>query len=1308
MSYPASFAQRRLWFIEQLQPPSALYNMWVALRLRGPLDQAALGRALTALVRRHEALRTTFAEVDGEPVQVISAPAEFPLRVEPLEGADSGELKRLLTREVTHPFDLARGPLFRARLVQLGPAENVLVLVLHHIISDAWSMSVLYRDLSALYAAESSGQSAELEPLRLQYRHYAAWQRERLQGAVLEEELSYWRNQLAGAPPLLTLPTDRPRPAVRRYQGSNESLELPRALADALRTLGRAEGATPFMTLLAGFAVLLGRSSGQSEVVVGTPIAGRTQTELERLIGFFINALPLRLSLAGAPSFRTLLRRVREVALGAYAHQELPFERLVEELQPPRSLQHHPVFQVIFALQNAPGGSLQLPGIEVERIPVGGDGVKFDLGLYVSEGPELRVSAAYDRELFEPTTVTRLLDRYRTLLEQASRYPDLPVDELAIMSDRERHQLLVDWNDTRSALPEQESIPELFEVQVRARPEATALVFDGGSISYRELDRRAARLGRRLVQAGVALESRVGVLLERSPELVVALLAVLKAGGAYVPLTPDIPAARAQGMLRDADARVLITTADLAASFGPFDGTLIELDHEELEAGDVVQPPQQPGRENLAYVMYTSGSTGTPKGVAVTHENVIRLVCGARFACLDASETFLLFAPVAFDASTLEIWGPLLNGGRLVIAPPGLLRLDELGETLRRHRVTTLWLTSAFFNLMVDERCGDFAGIRQLMTGGEVVSPEHVARVRREVPGCRIINGYGPTETTTFATTAPIDALPTDGAQLPIGGPIQNTRVYVLDRNLRPQPVGVVGELFIAGAGVARGYQKEPALTAERFLPDPFTGEPGSRMYRTGDLVRWRADGAIDFLGRRDHQVKIRGFRVEPGEVQSHLAAHPNLRAVAVTTRQADGGAHELIAYVVRAPDAAVSSEELRQFLRGSLPAYMIPSTFVWLDRLPLNSNGKVDFAALASPDPSNGEGTGQDRATKAESTVAAASPSDLEGRTTTELTLGAIWSALLGVDRIKRNDDFFELGGHSLLAVKLFGRMEQTFGIRLPLATLFHSPTLSALAGEIDRAARLSKPERRALVPLQPLGSRPPIFLVHNIWGDLLEYRGLAQRLGTDQPVFGFEAPVAEDGASDVRTMEEIARSYVDELRRFQSEGPYLLCGYCAAGALALEMGRQLRASGAAVPLLAIIDGASPGYHRPRSPAVRLTRAVNSFRKRLIRNLKLLPGVAPADLTDFLRDRANKILVRALGMPAYRLSVRLRRPLLPVLRERHGVLAHATRAYRPGRFDGVITLLLSHRPSAKSGTPTLGWEELADGGDNRPRESPR
>ena len=1303
MSYPVSFAQRRLWLVDQLSPHSSLYNMWVALRLRGSLDEGALTRALTKVVARHEALRTRFALEDGEPVQVIGPAEEFEVPVLSVEGADSAELQRIIADEAKRPFDLGQGPLVRARLLRLNPDDHALVLALHHIVGDGWSMGVLYRELGTLYRAECSGETAALGPLPLQYRHYAAWQRQRLQGPVLEGELRYWREQLAGAPPKLTLPTDRPRPPEQRHRGASESLPLPPTLATALRALARAEGATLFMTLLSAYAVLLGRYSGQTDVVIGTPIAGRTRSELEGLIGFFVNTLPLRISLSDAPSFRALLRRVREVALGAYAHQELPFERLVEELRPPRSLQHHPVFQALFALQNAPRSPLQLPGIEVERIRVSGESAKFDLAMFASEGnAELRVGVEYDSDLFDAATVARMLAHYRALLEQVSVDPDRPLDEVELMTESERRRVLVEWNDTASPMPERQSIPELFEAQVGRTPEAVALVTDDGSLSYAELDRRADRLARRLRASGVGLESRVGVFLDRSPELVVALLAVLKAGGAYVPLAPDTPPARAKRMLQDAKARHLVSTDLLAAGLGPFDGVIIGVD-DAVGSGD---PGAQAtlggvssyaGPDNLAYVMYTSGSTGLPKGVAVTHRNVIRLVTGSRYASLGADEVFLLFASVAFDASTLEVWAPLLNGGRLAIAPPGLLRLDELGEVLRRHQVTTLWLTSALFNLMVDERCGDLGAVRQLLTGGDVVSPEHVARVRREHPRCRVINGYGPTETTTFATTATITGPPSDGARLPIGRPIQNTRVYVLDTDLRLQPAGVPGELYIGGAGVARGYQSEPALTAQRFLPDPFAGEPGARMYRTGDIVRWRDDGALDFLGRRDHQVKIRGFRVEPGEVQALLARHPGVRTVAVIPRRAEASGHQLIAYVVPAADS-FDAEELRRFLRISLPEYMVPNDFVWLDQLPLNRNGKVDFTALDSlhsgTRPPSIEGT----ARMASRGLEPAAPYDPTGRSITEAKLSAIWSELLGVQPIGPDDDFFSLGGHSLLAIKLFARLEQAFAVKLPLATLFHSPTVAALAAEVDRA--VDQHQGQALVPLQPLGTRPPLFLVHNVWGDLLRYRPLALRLGTDQPVFGFEAPVAENGYPEVRTMEEIAQAYVEELRRFRPDGPYLLCGYCAAGALTLEMGRQLRASGAAVPLLAVIDGACPGYGRPPSRAVRLLRRVNSFRKRLMRNLRLLPTVAPGELGAFVSDRLGKIVVRALGVPAYKLSVRLRRPLLPVLRHQHGVLSHATQVYQPGRYDGTITLIRSPRiPRGKAGTPTLGWERVANRG---------
>ncbi|MFL6236364.1 MAG: amino acid adenylation domain-containing protein [Thermoanaerobaculia bacterium] len=1004
---PLSFAQERLWLIDQITPDSAVYNVATPLWLRGPLDAAALERAFAEVVRRHETLRTTFALREGRPVQVIAPPGEHSLPVEDLSGFPdpAAEAVRRAAEDARTPFDLARGPVLRARLLRLGPEDHALLVTLHHIAADLWSAEVLIREVTRIYAGEA------LPELPVQYADFAVWQREWLDGAELERQLAFWRRELEGAPAGLDLPTDRPRPPVESFRGAALPVALGRELSRDLAALGRAHDATPFMLLTAALAVLFSRWSGQDDVVLGSPIANRQRPELERLLGMFVNTLALRVRLAESSTFAELLARVRKTVLGAFEHQDLPFEKLVEELKPRRDLSRHPLFQVVLAFQNVELGALETPGMRLEPVLFDSATTKFDLTFTLAEGEEgIAGRLEYATDLFDGSTIERLLGHLRNLLAGVAAAPETPLEDLPLLGEEERRQLLA-WSGEEPVHP-RESIPALFAEQAARRPEAVAVVFGNEEVTYGDLARRARRVAGRLLSTGIAPESRIAVVAERSPELIAALLGILQAGCAYLPLDPDLPEERRRFLVEDAGAVLLDLSEDPSVG--------------SVRSVRSVSPDQ------LAYVMYTSGSTGAPKGVAVTHGNVVRLVRGADWADLGPEQTFLQLANLAFDAATLEIWAPLLNGGRLVLFPGRRPSLDDLSEILERHGVTTLWLTAGLFHQMVNERLEALRPLRQLLAGGDVLSPAHVRRALEGLPGCTLINGYGPTENTTFTTCYPIGREGWE-ATVPIGRPIRGTTVHVLDTFLRPAPVGVWGELFAGGHGVARGYLGRPDLTAERFVPDPW-GE-GARLYRTGDVARWRPDGLLEFLGRRDGQVKVRGFRIELGEIEAALAGHPGVREVVVIVRSdrsdrsvGSPADRRLVAYVV----GSVEEVELRWHLGSLLPEPMIPAAFVLLDRLPLTPNGKVDRRALPDPDPAAGR----------REYLAPANP--------IEESLAAACAEVLGLERVGMRDNFFDLGGHSLLAAQLISRLRDRYSLEVPLRMVFEAADLLDLADRL------------------------------------------------------------------------------------------------------------------------------------------------------------------------------------------------------------------------------------------------------------------
>jgi amino acid adenylation domain-containing protein len=1032
--------------------------------------------------------------------------------------------------EARQPFDLAEGPLLRARLLRLAEEEHIALLVMHHIIADGWSMGVLIGEVAALYEALSAGRASPLPELPIQYVDFALWQREWLRGEALERHLAYWEQQLGGHRAVLELPTDRPRPRLQTSRGATYSFVLSKRLVERLKALSHQEGVTLFMTLLAAFQILLYRYSGQEEIRLGSPIANRNRAEIEDLIGFFVNTLVLRTDLSGNPSFRELLKRVREVTLGAYAHQDLPFEMLVEKLRPERQMNHSPLFQVVFALNNAPVESIKLPGLSFSPLEINTGTAKFDLTLLMAEEPEgLDGVLEYNTDLFDAATIARLATHFQTLLAAVITNPRHPIATLPLLTEQERHQLLVEWNRTRTAYPAHSTIDQLFEAQAELTPDAIALVCEDLQLSYRELNERANQLAHFLRRLGVGPETVVALCLERSVEMVIGLLAILKAGGAYLPLDPAYPLKRLALILEETSAPVLLTQQRLAAGLSEERGArsedgdaqssvlnpqcqvvCLDSDWQTIAGESRTNPASSATAEQLAYVCYTSGSTGRPKGVSILHRNVVRLVKETNYVQLGPQEVFLQLAPISFDASTFELWGSLLSGARLVVMPAGTASLEELGEALKRYQVTTLWLTAGLFHQMVEAQAESLRRVRQLLAGGDVLSVTAVRKYLDALGAGRLINGYGPTESTTFTCCYAMDASSEFGSGVPIGRPISNTQVYLLDDHLNPAPVGVVGEIYIGGDGLARGYFRQPELTAERFIPHPFSAEAGERLYRSGDLARYLADGRIEFVGRGDEQVKVRGYRIELGEVEAALAQHPGVRAVAVTAREGVGGEKRLVAYVVSERADVPRIGELRGYLQEHLPGYMVPSDFVRLDALPLTPHGKVDRRALPAP-----------KQTRPELASAFIAP-----RTPVEEVLAEIWAEVLSLDAVGIDDNFFDLGGHSLLATKVVSRVREAFQVDLPLRHLFESPTVATLAERIEK-----------MVKTGPALQAPPIERVSRDKTLLLSFAQqrlwFIDQLEPGNPSYNIPLALRLTGWLDVTALE---RSLNEILRRHES----------------------------------------------------------------------------------------------------------------------------------------------------------------------------
>ena len=1052
--FPVSFGQQRLWFLDQLEPGTPAYNLLRVIRIRGPLDTAAFSRALQTIVDRHASLRTIFVSESGEPSQLVQPhvavliPETDLSRVPPPKHDE--EIARMAGEEAKRSFDLNTGPLFRVRLLRLQPEVHILILVMHHIITDGWSMSIFFREIAAVYQHLVDREPLELPELTIQYPDFAQWQRKSMAGEILELELEYWSGKLGGSPRLLELPTDKPRPAIQTHRGASEGFFIDQNLTDALKTLSQREGASLYMILLAAFQILLWRYTSAEDILVGTPIAGRNELELENVIGLFVNTIIMRGDLSGNPSFLGFFRRVITTCFEAFEHQHAPFEKIVEELEPERSLSYAPLVQVMFILQNAPKQIIKLSHLELEELVFESGLAKFDLTLDITEAEGLHCTFEYSTDLFQAATIDRMTRDFESLLRSIVRDPKSRIADLEILNPHDKHRVLVEWNATRSPFREEATIHALFEEQVTRTPEATALVDDTERITYRELNERADHLARYLLSKQLAPEVPVAVLVERSIDMVAALLGVLKAGHPYLPLDPSYPEQRLAFMIQDSGTPVVITHRGLNALL-PGDVDVLPLDRTwKIVDQHRSSHPTLGGRKHeVAYVIYTSGSTGRPKGVEGTHRATLnRFEWMWRNYPFAQGEVACQKTSIGFVDSIWEIFGPLLQGTCVVIIPDALVEPERLVGALSKHRITRVVLVPSLLRLLL-EQVSDLGTklphVTLWISSGETLPLDLARRFRETLPNAKLLNLYGSSEVAADVTCEEVK----DGEQLssvPIGKPIANVQAYVLERHLRPVPIGARGEIYVGGECLARGYHRRPELTAERFIANPFDRDGSGRLYKTGDLGRFLADGRLEYLGRIDNQVKVRGVRIELGEIESILNEHPLVKEAAVTVQERNSESALLVGYVVPSETSLPGTTELRQYLKSRVPEYMIPSAFVVLKALPLLPNGKVNRTALPPIQPDQ----------------IAAQHAFVAPRSENEQKLASMWRDLLGIERIGVDRNFFELGGHSLLGMQLLARIRRTFDVDLPVRRLFEEPTISGLTVEIEKA-------KASGIPIQP-----------------------------------------------------------------------------------------------------------------------------------------------------------------------------------------------------------------------------------------------
>jgi amino acid adenylation domain-containing protein len=1299
-AHPASFAQQRLWFLDRLNPGDTAYNVTLAIQLDGAMVLGAFVGAIRDVFARHETFRTTFREENGEAVQVIAPEAAIDIEtieIDPAATDADRQVQKLVDEATGTAFDLSHGPLVRVRLIRVHDTRHVLLITSHHIIVDGMSLNIVLDELATLYEARCTGSDASLPAPTIEYVDLTAWQRQHLRGEVLASGLAFWKSRLEGSPDL-RFPVDH-RHLPSSHTGHVVTASLPAAVADAVRELARVHAATPFIVLLAALKALLYRHTGQSDIAIGCPFSGRDRFELERVVGLCINTVVLRTTFEGSFSFHDLIKRVRETVLEAHGHQHVPFEKVVEAVNPVRSLSQHPLYQVLFNIIGV-GDSVRFPGLKVTTLLPTTVSTKLDITFHATVSTDgIGLVLEYNRDALEASTANRLLTRLATLVTDAVTKPDRHLDQLTLLDAGELHAVLVAPNENAREFRSRPCLHQLIEDWAVAEPTRRALAGEDIQLTFGELNGLANRLARVLVSRGAKPKDVIAICLNRSVEFIISLLAIHKAGCAYVPLDPSYPVERLAFLMADAGVRLAITQSQLIAG-APCDGTsLVFWDRDraviERQSGDNLDIPVE--STDAAYVMYTSGTTGVPKGVVIEHRNVLNYTWGVNESLGQPAHcSYALVSTVAADLGNTSIFLALATGGTLhVLSPERASDGRAFAEYLSQHQVDVLKITPTHLAaLLKAHHARAVLPRRCLVLGGEAARLEWIAELQQLAPSCKIVNHYGPTETTVGALTYHVDdlaaTLTSEG--LPLGRPLANVKAYVLDPHGNPCPVGVPGELWIGGDGVARGYLNREDLTAERFPPDPFSATGRTRMYRTGDRVRWLSNGTIEFQGRFDNQVKVRGFRVELGEIESVLQAHPGVEQSVVLLREDVPGTQNLVAYL---SGENLDPASLRLHLGRLLPAHAVPSAFVIVQTWPFTSNGKLDRQALPAP-------SDADRAR--------ADSQRLSPATKTEARLAGIWCDLLGVSTVSKGDDFFMLGGHSLLVMRLVHRVHEEFGLTLPPGALFEHSVLEALARRIDELAQPATESatrgritQNVLVKISDGGSGIPFYWVHGTGGEVFSYTRLSKYLAAERPVYGFSADWSQI-QSDA-TLEEMAAHYVKVLREAQPQGPYHLGGFCSAALLVLEMGRLLDTQGAEVGLMTAID------YEIEPPCARGMKAVWAF----IRNVPLwvvddafVSG--PRELLGRIRSKSRHLSRLASS------ALRDREDAVPLdLRDQIGMWRfpdsqtamlrthhRAIHNYQPKPFRGRVTLFLPRTLPLMGPWPTRYdpvWDWLAAGG---------
>jgi amino acid adenylation domain-containing protein len=1275
LAFPASVAQQSFWYLELLDKNVSAFNVPLRYRIDGPLNDVFLEKALLHISDRHEILRTHFEEEDGELLQVVESISSFQLTREDVsclpESERETEADRLGGIEGNRHFALGKGPLFRAELVRLSPERHHLHVTFHHSIFDGLSIGNFVNELRHGYEALTSGSKDTLPPLPIQYGDFSVWQKETLSSPAITRQLEWWKEKLAGMTEP-EFPTDRPRPSRKTWKGSIIKIPVPDGLTERLQSIASRRSATLFHVQLAAFKLLLHRYTGATDIPVGTPVSGRTRGELEPLIGVFINSLILRSDLSGDPTFDELLGRVRDTAVQAIEHQDLPFENIVRALKPERDPGRNPLFQINFSHDRFSPKPVCSGPLTISQISSASPGCIFDFHLFMAERDgQWQAGCDFSTDLFDRTTMERLLRHYLHLLEQIAQTPEERISRFDLLTESEASLILGEWSTAPASYPRDETVDSLFRSFAKDHPEKVALIHGGKQTTYGELARRARSIASKLKASGMLPGDLVAISSPPTADMIAALVGILMAGGAYVPLNSADPAERRKLLLDECGAKFLLSGTDEP----PLSNcTRLSLADAALyDAGDDFTSGVL--ATDAAYLMFTSGSTGTPKGALIPHRAIVRLVRNANYLPIGESDVFLHAAPTSFDASTLEIWGPLLNGATLVL-PEGGTSLHQIASAVRDHGVTILWLTSGLFNLMIEEHVESLSGLKYLLAGGDVLSMAHVRKAMAALPLTTLINGYGPTENTTFTTCHTITRGDLTRTSIPIGRPASNTTVFVLDSSGNPVPPGIPGELHTGGDGLAIGYHRDPTLTAERFINHPRFG----RLYKTGDNCRWTMDGVLKFIGRTDHQVKVRGFRIELGEIEAVLGSHPDVRQAKVVVRGSDSGSKRILAWVRPAEGSNPTPANFRSYLAGVLPSFMCPDAIGIIDEFPINANGKIESRTL--PDPQVESLPAKEQAPPT---------GEIEQR------LARIWSDLLGVPVNNRNDEFFALGGHSLMALRMFSRLNREFDRSLPLSTLISHPTVGELAlllkpDQLDQTS--VKTGTGLLVPLSTEGTQPPLICIHGGDGGVLFYRELAALLPRDLPVYAIESTeLSNSGPITSMSIEETAAAYVETLLSAHSKGPFRLAGYSFGGVVAHEMACILAEKGHQVDFLGLLD-----THNPAAPHIvnNITRRIATFWK----NNSDTP----------LAPRVVKLAARfADGVATNRRVKKEVEEAATSTAEAHGDLRRvqvrqenwrAMQAYQPRPFSGKISLFRAKEQGDNIEWPEdYGWKEHARGG---------